>query len=418
MPWPAARALAAAVDALPPTQAPLVEAMRRVLARELVARSPLPAADNSAMDGWAVAGPPPWRIIADLPAGRLHRGRVGSGECVRIATGATVPAGVSHVLPVEESVLDAAGVRPAAGSRSGEHARGHIRRCGEEARPGDVLLPAGTVVTPPVLGLAAATGHDVLAVVPAPTVDLLVLGDELLRSGPPGGGRVRDALGPQLTGWLQAFEAPARTSRYLPDDVTALSSALRDSDAQVVITTGGTGAGPRDHVTHAVAMAGGEVLVGGVAVKPGHPMLLCRLPRDRWLVGLPGNPFAACAALVTLVQPLIAALGGRPAPPEGRVRLTTDEPGRPGDGHRLLPVASGTDGPATALPSCGAAMLRGLAQATGLAVVPPAGACAGDHVPYLPLPWSPGRTAAAHRPPVRGIENRSPDSDVLDLAHP
>ncbi len=415
MPWSAARSLAAAADPLPAVLVPLAEAMQCVLADDMVARSPLPAADSSAMDGWGVAGPPPWRIVADLPAGGLHHGHVGPGECVRIATGAAVPAGVSHVLPVEESVVGAAGVCPGAAWSAGGPATSHIRLRGEEASRGDVLLPAGTVVTPPVLGLAAATGHDALAVVPAPTVQLLVLGDELLDSGLPGDGQVRDALGPQLPGWLHGFGVPAEAARHLPDDLDALERALRSTDARVVVTTGGTSVGPRDHVRHAVRRVGGRVVVDGVAVKPGHPMLLCRLPRGRWLVGLPGNPFAACAALVTLVQPLLAALGGRPAAWESRVRLGSDEPGRPGDGHRLLPVSC-EDGTAAVLPSCGPAMLRGLALATGLAVVPPAGATAGDCVRYLPLPWSPGPDHGSPQTSAPGPENRRTDGDVLDLA--
>jgi molybdopterin molybdotransferase len=116
-------------------------------------------------------------------------------------------------------------------------------------------------------------------------------------------------------------------------------------------------------------------------------MLLASLPGDRWLVGLPGNPFAACAALLTLVLPLLDGLHGLVVAATVTATLTTAEPGRPGDGHRLLPVRLGENGSATVLPSCGSAMLLGLARATGLVVVPPPGAAAGDEVEYLPLPW-------------------------------
>jgi molybdopterin molybdotransferase len=114
---------------------------------------------------------------------------------------------------------------------------------------------------------------------------------------------------------------------------------------------------------------------------------MAELPGGRWLVGLPGNPLAACAALLTLVGPLLDALHGLPLVPTMSATLTTAQPGRPGDGHRLLPVRRSHDGVATLLPSCGSAMLRGLAQATGLVVVPPPGAAAADEVEYLPLPW-------------------------------
>jgi molybdopterin molybdotransferase len=116
-------------------------------------------------------------------------------------------------------------------------------------------------------------------------------------------------------------------------------------------------------------------------------MLLAALPEGRWLVGLPGNPLAACVALLTLVKPLLDALQGFGPAVTMKATLDTAEPGRPGDGHRLLPVHLGDDHRAVMLPSCGSAMLRGLAHATGLVVIPPPGAAAGDEVEYLNLPW-------------------------------
>jgi len=364
----------------------LREAGGCLLATDLIALTDLPVTDTSAMDGWAVAGSPPWRVVADLPAGRVLEHRLDDGQCARIATGAVVPDGADAVLQVERSLCDSTGVRPS-DPDAVLAPRTHIRRAGEEAGRGDVLVPAGTVATPPVLGLAAAAGHDTLLVIPPATVDAFILGDELTGSGPPAPGRTRDALGPQLPAWLSAFGAAPPSVVRLPDRLDDLTTALATSRADLVITTGGTSVGPRDHVRAAIAAAGGRVVVEGVHVKPGHPMLLAALPRGRWLVGLPGNPFAACAALLTLVGPLLEALHGLGPAATVTVTLATAEPGRPGDGHRLLPVRRGDDGVAVVLPSCGSAMLRGLAQATGLVVVPPPGAAAGDELEYLPLPW-------------------------------
>jgi len=250
-----------------------------------------------------------------------------------------------------------------------------------------VLLAAGAFATPPVLGLAAAAGTDDLLVVRATTVDVLVLGDELLDSGLASPGWTRDALGPQLPGWLAALGAPPRCVSRLPDSLEALSTTVDGSDADVVVTTGGTSVGPGDHVHAALKRIGGRLLVDGVDVKPGHPMLLASLPGDRWLVGLPGNPLAACVALLTLLEPLLGALHGLPQTPPSTVRLDDDAPGRAGDGHRLIPVRRGPDGIAELRPSCGSAMLRGLVGASGLAVVGPNGATTGDDVVYLELPW-------------------------------
>lgn len=387
VPWPEARRLAARAAALPPVRAPLTDALGRVLAEDVCALGDLPAADNAAMDGWAVAGAPPWRVVADLPAGRVHRIPLGPGECVRIATGAVVPAGTASVLPIEASVRDRLGLVGPAQHSADAPPRTFVRRCGEEARRGDVLARAGTLVTPPVIGLAAAGGNDTLVVVPRAAVDVLVLGDELLDVGVAGRGRTRDALGPQLPGWLGALGAPARSVRRLPDDVDVLSAEIAASDATLVVTTGGTSVGAGDHLHAALSRAHGRTVVDGVAVKPGHPMLLAALPHDRWVVGLPGNPLAACVGLLTLVEPLLAALHAGASPTLSTVRLDADCPGRPGDAHRLIPVRRSPTGTGELQPACGSAMLRGLAGASGLAVVGPQGAAEGDEVAYLALPW-------------------------------
>jgi molybdopterin molybdotransferase len=363
-------------------------AVGRPLARDVKALTDLPPCRLSAMDGWAVAGVGPWTV---QPPGD---GRpLAAGDCIAVRTGAPVPLGADAVLPVEHSCTVDDGrallVHRAAGSplAPGQH----VRTPGEEARQGDVLVPAGTVVTPPVAGLAAAAGHDTLTVRPAATVEVLVLGDELAPDGLPGPGRTRDALGPVLPAWLGASGAIVGPPRQLPDDLDVLCAVAGSSSADVLVTTGGTSVGATDHVRAAVRQLGGQLLVDGVAVKPGHPMLLARLlgstARPRYWVGLPGNPFAACAAVVTLLQPLLDALHGVP-PVERSARLADDHPAREGDAHRLLPVTVGRAGSLVDVPACGSAMLRGLAAASGLAVVGADGGRAGGRVTYLPFPWT------------------------------
>jgi molybdopterin molybdotransferase len=388
VPWPVARATAGGVPPLPVRAVPVAAAVGRPLAGDVTAPIDLPPCRVSAMDGWAVAGLGPWTVQATGDGRPLV-----AGHCVAVRTGAPVPLGADAVLPVEHSsTVDDGGsmlVRRGAGSpwAPGQH----VRTPGEEARQGEVLVPAGAVVTPTVAGLAAAAGHDALTVRPAATVEILVLGDELAVDGLPGPGRTRDALGHVLPPWLGALGAAVGTPRQLPDDLDLLCAAAGLSSAEVLVTTGGTSVGATDHVRTAVQQLGGQLLVDGVAVKPGHPMLLARLMgstgRQRYWVGLPGNPFAACAAVVTLLQPLLDALHGA-APAADSARLADDRPAQDGDAHRLLPVRATGGGALTDVPACGAAMLRGLATASGLAVVGPHGARAGERVTYLPFPWS------------------------------
>jgi molybdopterin molybdotransferase len=147
-----------------------------------------------------------------------------------------------------------------------------------------------------------------------------------------------------------------------------------------VVTTGSTAVGPRDHLHAALGRLGAELLVDGVDVRPGHPMLMARLADGRPLVGLPGNPLAAVSGLLTLVAPAVRALAGLPPQDVRQVRLDAAVKGHPRD-VRLVPVRGGTP-----VHHVGPAMLRGLAAADALAVIPPGGAVAGDRVQVLPLP--------------------------------
>lgn len=410
VPWHTARRIAEQAVSGPavPMTAVLGDALGRTLATPLTALTDLPSFDTSAMDGWAVSGPGPWRL--DQPAddsevgphlgilaGHAPTETLPDGHAIPIATGARIPSGATAVLRSEHGEVRALGdggrrlyaPQPAPPGQD-------IRPRGQECRRGDHLLPAGALVTPAVLGLAAAAGYDELTVHPRPRAEVFVLGDELLDHGLPEAGRIRDALGPMLGPWLHALGVEAAVPRHLADDADTLYAAISDSTADVVITTGGTASGPVDHVHPTLRRLGAEVLVDGVAVRPGHPMLLARLAPRRHLVGLPGNPLAAVSGLCTLAEPLLRALAARgPATPY-RAPLAAAVHGHPHD-TRLVPVSYRDDAPhglmAAPLRFHGPAMLRGIAAADALAVIPPGGAKPGTEVELLELPWSAAVTA-------------------------
>ncbi|AQS68624.1 molybdopterin molybdotransferase MoeA [Streptomyces pactum] len=392
-PWPAARATAeraarAAVRAArrTPLSTPLDAALGLTLAAPLAALTDLPSFDTSAMDGWAVAGPGPWTVRDEgVLAGHAEPAPLTDGEAVRIATGARIPLDTTAVLRTEHGRTDGKGRLQA--TRDVVHGQ-DIRLRGQECRSGDQLMPVGTLVTPAVLGLAAAAGYDTLTAVPRPRVDVLVLGDELLTEGRPRDGLIRDALGPMLPPWLRALGAEVRAVRRIGDDAEALHRAVTASGADLIVTTGGTAAGPVDHVHPVLSRVGAELLVDGVEVRPGHPMLLARLKDDQHLVGLPGNPLAAVSGLLTLAEPLLRTLAARPAPEPYTLPLRDAVHGHPYD-TRLVPVVLRGDG-AVPLHYNGPAMLRGIAAADALAVVPPGGSGPGQEAELLDLPWTTG----------------------------
>ncbi|MFF4832446.1 molybdopterin molybdotransferase MoeA [Streptomyces sp. NPDC001315] len=390
-PWPEARAIAERAGRAAgrsahrtPVSVPLDGSLGLTLAAPLAALTDLPSFDTSAMDGWAVAGPGPWDVRDEgVLAGHAQPEPLTDGEAVRIATGARIPADTTAVLRSEHGRTDDKGRLHA--TREVQHGQ-DIRPRAQECRSGDQLLAVGTLVTPAVLGLAAAAGYDTLTVVPRPRVDVLVLGDELLTEGLPHDGLIRDALGPMLPPWLRALGAEVIAVRRLGDDAKALHKALTTSDADLIVTTGGTAAGPVDHVHPTLGRIGAELLVDGVKVRPGHPMLLARIKENQHLVGLPGNPLAAVSGLLTLAEPLLRTLAVRPAPEPYALPLQEAAHGHPYD-TRLIPVVLRGDR-AVPLHYNGPAMLRGVAAADALAVVPPGGVRPGQETDLLDLPWA------------------------------
>ncbi len=377
--WGQARETAAAcADRMPVVEADLTGATGRVLAKPLRARTALPAFDTAAMDGYACAGPGPWRLLGAAP--------LTSGAAVAVATGAALPTGADRVLRWEQ-----ARARTPGGLAGAVRQGADIRRAGEECEAGELLAPAGAVITPALLGLAAAAGHDLVPVHRQPVLRLTVTGDELLDTGPAGAGRVRDALTPLLVPALEASGA-AVTATRCRDDAGALRAALTDPGADVVVVTGSTSRGCADHLRSVLGGLEAEVLVAGVRCRPGHPMLLARLTDGCVVVGLPGNPLAAVAAALTLLSPLLDVMTGHPPRPERWVDAPAI-PAHPTD-TRLVPVR--LDGDAV-VPTGGdgSAMLRGLATADAMAVVAPADETASRSrtVRLLDLPGGP----AGHR---------------------
>ena len=382
--WDAARERAhAAGQPLPAQSVPLASAVGTVLAAPVVAPADVPPVDRSAMDGYAVCGSAPWTIVGRIDVAGVPSVHLRDGEACAVVTGTAVPPGTTAVLPDEDAVLDgrllAGALRPGA----------HVRRAGEECSAGEELLPAGVIVRPAVLGLVATLGLDRLPVRPRPRVAAIVTGNELVTEGAPGPGRVRDAIGPMLPGLLARAGADAMPDVRLPDSRALLLEALADADVDVVLVSGSSSAGPADHLRPALAALDAELLVDGVSCRPGHPQALAQLPDGRLVVGLPGNPFAALVAFLTLALPAITGLRGEPLP----ALVAAPVPGglpRHAMSTRLVPVLVGPQG-AVPVGHAGSAMLRGAAVADALAVIDP-GPAAAIAARLLPLdpgarPW-------------------------------
>jgi molybdopterin molybdotransferase len=291
----------------------------RILAADLRAPIDLPPFDNSAMDGIALRsgdlapeGDTRLRVVGDQFAGLAGDWTLGAGECLRITTGAPLPAG-ADAIAMQESVRDNGEfvIVPQGAAVRGRFVRG----AGEDVRAGDLVLAAGSLLTPARVGLASALGLDRLDVAQRPTVAVFTTGDELVEPGLPlRRGEIHDANRELLMGLLRADGlAPVAWPR-LPDDPAKVATVLADAgdNFDLLVTCGGVSVGAKDHIP-ALMHDRGTVHFWKVAMKPGMPLLFAQLGRAR-VLGLPGNPVSVLATWLALGRELADAMQGRTEP--------------------------------------------------------------------------------------------------------
>lgn len=283
----------------------------RHLAEAVTAARTQPAADLSAMDGYAMpegdlAGP--WRVVGESAAGHPFAGPLGAGEAVRISTGALMPAGAGAVLLQENAARDGDRVALNGGGEPSPH---HIRRAGFDFRAGDTLLPPGTRLGPAQLALAIAGGRSQLAVHALPAVAVIDSGDEL--AADPSAcaeHRIPASNGAMLAAMAAPHAASVRRIGPVPDRLDALLAALGEaSDAEVIVTSGGASVGDHDLVRPALEAWGARIDFWRVAMKPGKPLLVARRG-EQWILGLPGNPVSSYVTAFLFLLPLLRRLGG------------------------------------------------------------------------------------------------------------
>lgn len=349
---------------------PLKEGVDRVLANEIYSLCDLPAFATSSMDGWAVSGVSPWSVVGEVATGNTPQIAIANSQCMKISTGGVIPVGATSVIPWEQAQDHGQEVH-------GEISIGeNIRPAGTECESGDLLFSAGTTLTPPMVGLLAATGHDQIEVMKKPRVGIFFLGDELLHAGVPEEGSIRDALGPVLPAMVQKCGAEIATSGFVKDVLSLLISSIAGvlDVVDVIITTGGTADGPRDFVRPAIAHLSGRYVVDCVKVRPGYHILIAEIYHDGRkipFIALPGNPQSAIAAFTSLGRPLIhSMLGMKIRDPAG---VEIQEIFKTQDGFSRL-VPGNIDGKTfTSSGYLGSAMLRGVSAASGFALVAPGG---------------------------------------------
>ncbi|WP_082096815.1 molybdopterin molybdotransferase MoeA [Demequina gelatinilytica] len=352
---------------------PLAGALGRMLADHVVAAGAIPPFDNSAMDGYAVravdvasaseSAPVGLEVVGESAAGHPYPGTVGPGTAVRIMTGAPVPAGADAVIPQERVAATATSVLVDAPPALGAH----IRRQGEDAEPGSLVVPAGVELRPRHLAAAASCGVAQVLVTRRPRVAFLVTGDELVAPGGAlGPGQIFESNATYLAAALASLGAEPVDLGTVGDSGTDVLAAVSGADADLVITTGGASVGDHDPVKEGLASAGVSFLT--VAIQPGKPQGLGRIGGVP-VVCLPGNPVAVAVCVEVFVAPAVRAMLGASEPawePMRALEAWRCPPGR----EQVMPVVLDAGGvrPATSGGS-GSHLVARLAVADGLARV-------------------------------------------------
>ena len=307
--------IARAVHPLGHEEVPLGEAAGRVLAQPLSARSAAPRQAVAAMDGYAVVDAATragldLTVIGESRAGQGFAGTVAPGQAVRIFTGAPMPDGADRCIMQEYAARDGDRVRFA----EGYGPAWHVRAAGSDFAAGDILLEAGTRLSPRAMIAAAAADRAMLSVSLQPRIAIIGTGDELAA---PGEAHLRaDAIPESVTFGVAALAAQAGgrvVHRAIAvDDLPALERAAGAAlaAADVVIVTGGASVGERDFAKPMFAPHGLELVFAKVAIKPGKPVWL-GCAAGKWVIGLPGNPTSAMVTARLFLLPLLALLQGQ-----------------------------------------------------------------------------------------------------------
>ena len=374
----------------------LHSALGRVTAQEVVSNADVPNHTNSAMDGYAVCGAElpdhgtaAFRVIGESFAGSAFHGRVKSGQCVRIMTGAVMPPGTDSVVMQER--VDRAG--DTITIRAGEQKAANVRYAGEDIKAGDVVIPVGTRLGASHLGLLASMGHLEIEVYRKPRIAFFSNGDELRPVGTPLAlGEVYDSNRYTLYAMLRNLGVEQTDLGIVRDDREAIAAAIESAagQADLVITTAGASVGDADYIKEILTRLG-TVSFWKVAVKPGRPLSFGRLEKSLFF-GLPGNPVSVMVTFQVFLKPAIKQLSGErfDVPTVLKMRTLTALKKRPGRMEYQRGVMSLNEKGETVVCSSGeqgSGILSSMSRANCFIVLPDdsAGVSAGEWVEVQPF---------------------------------
>jgi molybdopterin molybdotransferase len=359
----------------------IFQALDRVLAQDVISPINVPPHDNSAMDGYAFNGQDLPRmqtleVMGTAFAGKAWPGQLLQGQCAKIMTGAIMPGGSDTVIPQELVHIEGDAIQIAAGILQ----RGDNRRlCGEDLQAGQAALTSGTRLGPAACGLLASLGLRQVSVRPRLKVAYFSTGNEMLSLGQaPREGAVYDSNRYTVHGMLTRMGCQVIDMGVVQDDPTLLETAFRQAaqQASVIITSGGVSVGEADY-TKAMMKKLGDVAFWRIAMRPGRPMAVGRIPqgkRDCVLFGLPGNPVAVMVTFLAFVRPALERMMGMQRQPLPLLKARSQEvlrkkPGRIEYQRGIVSTSPHGELQVKTTGNQGSGVLSSMVQANGLIVL-------------------------------------------------
>ncbi|MBB5701824.1 molybdopterin molybdotransferase [Ochrobactrum daejeonense] len=342
-------------------QVALAEAGGRIVASPVLAHYMQPPFDGSAMDGYAliapdgVTYPAEFTVIGESAAGKRFDGKLGTGEAVRIFTGAPLPDGADTIVIQEHTERSGDRLIINEGIQPGRH----IRRAGLDFSPDNIVIPVGRELDPSALSLAAASGNATLEVFQKPRVAILATGDELVLPGEtPGPDQIVASNSVGIAELVRRAGGTPDDLGIIRDDPAATERAIADtlqSGADILVTIGGASVGDRDFVHGALQKCGVDLDFWKIAMRPGKPLMYGRIEvkgKTVHVIGLPGNPVSSLVCSLVFLRPLVARLAG--AHIEADIRSAKLGTALPANDHRRdyirATVESAPDGTLIARP--------------------------------------------------------------------
>ncbi len=351
---------------------PVSKSLNRILAEDIHSDINIPPFNKAKMDGFAcrrIDLPGPFKVIDEIPAGKVSSFVIGEGECARIMTGAPVPQGADTVIVLEKNETQPDG----SVLYTSDHTESNICLTGEDVKKGETVLKEGTLINPQHVAVLASVGKDEIKVYSTPGVAVISTGSELIEhNSVPVGGQIRNINGLQMLAQLSGIGINASYMGIVPDKKELIQKSIEDAieTNDVVFISGGVSIGDYDFIPQTVLEMGFEIYITSIDIKPGRHTIFA-VKDNKYILGFPGSPVASFVQMELLGKTLLYNLMGHHKElKKYKVVFIDDFERKNTDRLEFLPVLISDTGKANLIPYNSSGHIHAVSRANALMEIP------------------------------------------------